>query len=65
VINGQPGSGWNSGSGSITPVPEPRVYGAILLGGSLLFLGWRRRRGRAAKSRGPAAAPTVPVVEVG
>jgi hypothetical protein len=26
------------------PVPEPATYGALLIGASAVFMGWRRRR---------------------
>ena len=38
---------WLSYDNQITPVPEPATYGAVLLGLSILFARWRRRRRRA------------------
>jgi autotransporter-associated beta strand protein len=38
---------WLSYDSQITPVPEPSAYGAVLLGLSTLFAGWRLRRRRA------------------
>ena len=46
VIDGNPGASWNPSDGTITPtapVPEPSTYGAMLIGGSLAWLLWRRR----------------------
>jgi fibronectin-binding autotransporter adhesin len=40
----------------ITPVPEPRVYGACLMGAALSLLAWRRRRQKAAAAAAPATA---------
>jgi autotransporter-associated beta strand protein len=48
-------TGWQSYDHQITPVPEPRTYGALLLGGCLAFLGWRRYRRPAGAA--PAAHP--------
>ena len=39
---------WLSYDHQITPVPEPSVYGAALLGVCALFAGWRRQRQRTA-----------------
>ena len=39
---------WLSYDHQITPVPEPSVYGAALLGLSMLFAGWRLHRRRTA-----------------
>jgi autotransporter-associated beta strand protein len=38
---------WLSFDHQITPVPEPSIYGAVLLGLSTLFAAWRLRRRRA------------------
>lgn len=46
VFNGFTGNDtiWQSFDHQITPVPEPATYGALLLGASLLGLGFRRYR---------------------
>ncbi len=41
---------WQSRDHQITPVPEPATYGAILTGGALGLLLWRRRNKSAARS---------------
>lgn len=47
-------TGWQSYDHQITPVPEPRTYGALLLTACLGFVGWRRwKTGRRAAA--PAA----------
>jgi autotransporter-associated beta strand protein len=42
-----PDTKWQSFDHQITPVPEPSIYGAVLLGLSTLFAAWRLRRRRA------------------
>jgi fibronectin-binding autotransporter adhesin len=46
VFNGFDGSNtiWQAYDRQVTPVPEPATYGAILVGGALALLGYRRRR---------------------
>ncbi len=48
VFNGFTGADtkWQSYDSQITPVPEPSIYGAALLGLSTLFAGWRLYRRR-------------------
>jgi hypothetical protein len=50
VFNGFTGADtkWQSYDKQITPVPEPATYGALLLGLSTLFAGWRLYRRRTA-----------------
>lgn len=45
-FDGGAAAGWTVDSGSITPIPEPAAYGAVLVGGLLGFAVWFRRRAR-------------------